>query len=153
MPPYRTVDRMGMARRLARDPRDPWSDVERGGEFAERSVIGYGERLRPDILRDIGTTIGDINAAGGLRSGAVSAHLGDISEKYGAMVGAYGKEATLAGGSLGARVREQRFAEDEARRRRKRGIFKALGGVLGAGVGALAGGIGAAAGAKIGSKL
>src|SRR5437763_10169429 len=135
-------------------PNDPFSYVPEAQDLMRESVQGYGEQLQPAILKDLGSTLGGLNAAGALRSGGTTVALGDIASKYGAMVGAYAKEATGAGVAAGLEARRQKFAENEAKARRKAGLLKAIGSVLGAGVGFLAAGPpGAVAGAKAGGSV
>ena len=123
---------------------DPYSDVERAQELLREGVTGYGEQLRPGLLREIGTTLGGLNEIGALRSGAVPVELGNISERYGQQVGAYAKQATMGGVEFGLQARRQRFEEQEAKRRRKAGLLKSIGSVIGAGIGFIPG-IGGAA--------
>lgn len=133
---------------------DPFSYVPEAQDLLRESVTGFGEQLQPAILKDIGSTLGGLNEIGGLRSGGTKVALQDIAGKYGAMVGAYAKEATGAGLSAGLEARRQKFAEDQARAARRAGLMKAIGSVLGAGVGFFAAGPGgAAAGAKAGSSI
>lgn len=135
-------------------PDDPFSYVPEAQDLMRESVQGYGEQLQPAILKDIGTTLGGLNEAGALRSGGATVALGDVASKYGAMIGAYAKEATGAGVSAGLEARKQKFAENQAKAARKAGLLKAIGSVLGAGVGFLAAGPpGAVAGAKVGGDV
>jgi hypothetical protein len=109
-------------------------------DYAREGVEGYGETLRPGLLRDIGTTLGGLNEIGALRSGAVPVHLAEIGERYGAQVGAYGKMAASDAVRTGLEANRLRFEQDEAKRRRKAGLLSAIGNVLGAGLGFLAAG-------------
>jgi hypothetical protein len=132
---------------------DVWSDVGTAQGYLERGVQGYGESLRPQLLQDVGSTLGGLNAIGGLRSGGVPVALGDISGKYGAQIGAYAKQASAEGVQAGLEAHRQRFEEAEAKRRRKAALLGAIGSVLGAGIGFAAGGpLGAGIGSKLGSK-
>jgi hypothetical protein len=136
------------------DKNDPFSYVPEAQDFLTSSVQGYGEALKPEILGEIGRTLGNFNEIGGLRSGGVPVALGDVAGKYGAMIGAYAKQASAAGLGAGLEARRQKFTEDEARRKRKSGLLKAIGGVLGAGIGFFAGGpAGAAAGFGAGESF
>jgi hypothetical protein len=141
-------------------PVDPYADVRRSQSLAREGVIGFGETLRPEILREIGTTLGGLQGIGALRSGATTTALKDISERYGGMVGSYAKQATLSAmgtgleaGRLRVGQREQRFREEEAERRRKRSLWSAIGSVLGAGVGFVAGPAGAEVGRRLGERI
>ena len=136
-----------------RDRDDPYQDVPQAQAYLRESVSGFGEQLRPGLLREIGNTLGSLNEIGALRSGAVPVHLGEISERYGQQVGAYAKQATQYGLGAGLEAGRMRFEREEARRRRKAGLLKSIGSVLGAGIGFFASGMnpaGAAAGATIG---
>jgi hypothetical protein len=130
----------------------PFSDVPEAQDYLRESVQGYGEQLQPAILKDIGTTLGSLNEAGGLRSGGVTVALGDVGQKYASMIGAYAKQASGAGLEAGLEARKQRFAEEEARRARKHSLLKAIGSVLGAGVGFIAAGPARAAATTIGEQ-
>lgn len=133
---------------------DPYADTQQAMDFAKQGVEGYGETLRPNLLRDIGTTLGGLNEIGALRSGAVPVELENISERYGAQVGAYGKMAASEAVRTGLEANRLRFEREEARRRRKGGLLRAIGTVLGAGIGFLASGgnpAGAVAGAGVGA--
>lgn len=133
---------------------DPFADVPAAQDYLREGVQGFGDALQPSILRDIGTTLGNMNAIGGLRSGATKVALADVAGKYGAQVGAYAKQATAGGLEAGLAARRQSFQEDQAKRARKAALLKAVGSVLGAGVGFLAAGPpGAAAGSAAGGKF
>lgn len=132
---------------------DPFSYVPEAQDLARQGVEGYGESLQPAILRDVGTALGGLNSIGALRSGGATVALGDISSKYGAMIGAYSKMAAGEATAAGLAARRQKFEEDQARQARKAGLLKAIGSVLGAGIGFLAAGpAGAAAGASVASR-
>jgi hypothetical protein len=78
--------------------------------------------------------------------------LNDISTNYAQQIGAYAKQATRENIGLGLETARLQHERSEAKRRRKGGLLKAIGGVLGAGVGFLVGGPpGAVAGAGVGS--
>jgi hypothetical protein len=117
-----------------RDTEDPFGDVGTAQDYLREGVRGYGESLKPAILQDIGSTLGDLNSIGGLRSGGASVALGDLGTKYGAQIGAYAARATEHGLDAGLEAHRQRFAEAEAKRRRKAALLGAIGSVLGAGV-------------------
>lgn len=135
---------------------DPFSYVPEAQDYLREGVQGYGQMLQPQVLKDVGSALGSLNDIGALRSGGTKVALEDISSKYGAMVGAYAKQATEAGVGYGLEARKERFAEDEAKRRRKAGLLKAIGAVLGAGIGFIASGgnpAGLVAGGKIGGAI
>lgn len=117
-----------------------FSDVPEAQQYLREGVEGYGEMLKPELMRQVGTALGGLNEIGGLRSGGTTVALGEIGERYGAQVGAYAKQATEAGVGYGLEARKQRFAESEARRRRRSGLLRAIGATLGAAVGFFAGG-------------
>ena len=140
------------ARYVPRGRDDPYGDVGQAQDFLREGVEGYGEQLRPHLMREIGTALGGLNEIGALRSGGTTVALNDITTNYAQQIGAYAKQASgqaLGYGLEAGRIRNER---EEARRKRKGGLLKAIGGVLGAGIGFIAGGpAGAVAGAKIGS--
>lgn len=132
----------------------PFSYVPEAQRYLREGVEGFGQQLRPGLLRDIGTTLGGLNQIGALRSGAVPVALGDIAERYGNQVGAFAKQATMGGLESGLSARRQAFAEEEAKRRRKAALLGSIGKVLGAGIGFFAAGPGgAAAGWNAGDAL
>jgi hypothetical protein len=132
--------------------------VQAAQDYARQGVEGYGETLRPGLMREIGTALGGLNSIGALRSGGPTQALSDISTDYTAQIGSYAKMAAGEATNTGleaSRMREQRRQyEDEARRRRRAGLFGAIGTALGAGIGfALGGPPGAVAGAKAGGSF
>ena len=136
------------------NPRSQFSEVPEAQDYLLEGVQGFGEQLKPEFLREIGSTLGGLNEIGGLRSGGVPVALGDVAGKYAAQIGAFAKQATQYGLGAGLEARRQRFTEDEAKRRRKAGLLKAIGSVLGAGIGFFAAGpAGAAAGFKAGGAV
>lgn len=136
--------------RRAPNRNSPFSYVPEAQDYLRESVQGYGEQLQPEILKDIGSTLGGLNEIGGLRGGGATVALGDISQKYASMIGSYAKQATGAGLEAGLAARRQKFDEAEAKRKRRGALMKAIGSVLGAGIGFLAAG---PAGAGVGAKL
>jgi hypothetical protein len=132
---------------------DPYQDVERAQQLSMEGVEGYGEALKPHLLREIGTALGGLNEIGALRSGGANVALSDISTNYAQQIGAYAKQAS--GNALGYGLEAQRIRQERQRQKdaKKGGLLKAIGGVLGAGVGFLVGGpAGAVAGASIGGS-
>lgn len=143
-----------VAPRRAPGPNSPYSEVPAAQDLLRESVQGYGETLQPQVLKDVGTALGGLNDIGALRSGGAKVALEDISTKYGAMVGAYAKQATGEGLTAGLEARKQKFAESQAKAARKAGLLKAIGSVLGAGIGFIAAGPpGAVKGAAIGGHV
>lgn len=131
---------------------DPYSQVKRAQDLGREGVIGYGEAAKPGLLREIGTALGGLNSIGALRSGGANVALGDIATNYSQMIGSFAKQAAGEATGYGLQAEQIRLARDEAKRQRKAGLLKAIGGVLGAGIGFLAGGpAGAAAGYGAGS--
>lgn len=114
---------------------DPYGDVPQAQEFAREGVEGYGEMLKPELMRQIGTTLGGLNEIGALRSGAVPVHLAEVGESYGNQVGAYAKMATGEAIGHGLEAGRQRFAREEARRRRQGALLRSIGMALGSAVG------------------
>lgn len=122
-------------------PKKPSGQFDQVGEaqdYLREGVIGYGEMLKPELLRQIGTTLGGLNDIGGLRSGGTKVALEDIATDYGNQVGAYAKMASSSGLDAGLRAHEQKFREDEAARRRRGGLLRAIGSALGMGLGFIA---------------
>jgi len=119
---------------------DPFSYVPEAQDLAREGVIGYGETLQPQILKDIGTALGGLNSIGALRSGGSTVALNDITTKYAGMVGAYAKQAAGEATQAGLEARRLKLAESQARAARKAGLLKAIGSVLGAGIGFAASG-------------
>jgi hypothetical protein len=141
-------------RRRNPGPNSPFSYVPEAQDYLREGVQGFGDTLQPQILKEIGSTLGGLNEIGGLRSGGTTVALGDITQKYADIIGAHARQATQYGLEAGLGARRQKFQEDEAKRARKHGLLKAIGSVLGAGVGFIAAGpAGAAAGAKIGGSV
>lgn len=119
---------------------NPLRYVPQAQGLAQKGVEGFGESLKPGLMQQIGTTLGNLNSTGSLRSGAVPVELGDIASKYGAQVGAYGKMA--AGESLGAGLgaSEQDLQRQHMDQQRKASLLGAIGGLLGTGLGFIPGG-------------
>lgn len=134
---------------------DPYSEVGGASDYLMQGVEGYGETLKPHLLREIGTALGGLNSIGALRSGGSKVALQDISTDYAQQIGAYAKQASGDALGYGLEARRLRDQDDERRRARKASVLKAVGGLLGAGVGFFVGGgpAGAVAGAKIGSGV
>lgn len=129
------------------DGGDPFGDIKTAQGLAQQSVTGYGNSLQPQLRRTIGTTLGGLNAIGGLRSGAVPQALNDISTDYGNQIGAYADQATLSAMNTGLGANQakqsyamQQFYQDQIRRQQQGGVLSAIGGVLGAGIGFAVGG-------------
>jgi hypothetical protein len=136
----------------AKKPYHPLDEVSRVQDLSREGVEGYGEQLRPHLMREIGNALGGLNEIGALRSGGTTVALNDISTNYAQQIGAYAKQATRENIGYGLETARLQHERSEAKRRRKGGLLKAIGGVLGAGVGFLVGGPpGAVAGAGVGS--
>lgn len=134
-------------------PYDPYAQVSKAKDLAREGVEGYGEALKPQLMREIGNALGSLNSIGALRSGGANVALNDIGVNYASQIGAYAKQAAGEAVGHGLEAQQMTDAEAERRRQRKSGLLRAIGGVLGAGIGFLASGfnpVGAAAGGKIG---
>jgi len=114
---------------------DPLGYVPQAQKLAQTGVEGYGQSLLPGLKKQIGTTLGDLNSVGALRSGAVPVALGDIADRYGQQIGAYSKMA--AGESIGAGLgaSEQELMKQQMDQRNKSSLLGAIGGALGSGLG------------------
>ena len=138
---------------------DPLRDVKRTQDFAREGVKSFGESLNRPLLKSIGDALGGLNEIGALRSGGTKVAFDDITERFGAITGRFASEATLGAIGQGLEAGRSRtsaaalqFEKDEARRKRKSGLFKAIGGIVGAGIGFATGGpAGAVAGGQAGS--
>jgi hypothetical protein len=118
----------------------PLEEVERVQDLSREGVEGYGEQLRPHLLREIGTALGGLNEIGALRSGGTTVALNDITTNYAQQIGAFAKQATRENIGLGLDTARLQHERSQAKRQRKAGLLKAIGGVLGAGIGFLVGG-------------
>src|ERR1700740_2625802 len=78
----------------------PLRYVPQAQDLAAKGVQGYGASLLPGLQKQIGDTLGGLNSAGALRSGAVPVALDDASRAYAGQVGNYAKMAS--GEALGA---------------------------------------------------
>ncbi len=144
-----------------RAPFDPLADVSRTQDFIREGVIANAELLRPELLSQIGDTLGGLNEIGALRSGGTKVALDDISRNFTTQIGNIASRATLQGvgqgiqaGGLRLQDRDLRFREQEAKNQRKASLLGAIASVVGAGVGFAVGGpAGAAVGAKVGGKV
>lgn len=116
-------------------PGSQFDQVGEAQQYAREGVIGYGETLKPELLRQIGTTLGGLNDIGGLRGGGTKVALEDISTDYGNQVGAYAKMASGQALDAGLRAHEQKFREAEAARARRGMLMRAIGSALGMGLG------------------
>lgn len=110
---------------------NPLGYVPAAQKLAQVGVQGAGEAAAPYLTRQIGTTLGNLNSTGALRSGAVPTALGDIATDYGKEIGAYGKMA--AGESLGAGLaaNEQDLMKQQMDQQRKSSLLGAIGSGLG----------------------
>ena len=140
---------------------DPLRDVPRTQRLAREGVTAFGESLNRPLLQSIGTALGGLNEIGALRSGGTQVAFQDIAQQFGDITGRFASQATLGAIGQGLEAGRSRtsaealeFQKAEARRRRQSGLFKAIGGVVGAGIGFATGGPpGAVAGARAGSRL
>ena len=133
---------------------DPFADVPEAQRHVREGVLANAELLRPELLSQIGDTLGGLNSIGALRSGGTKVALDDVSRDFTDRIGSIASASTLnavnaglEGGRQRLTARDLRFREDEAKRARKSALLGAIGKVLGAGVGfAIGGPPGAAAG-------
>ena len=137
---------------------DVFGEVPEAQQYLREGTLAYGQSLQPAILKEIGSTLGGLNAIGGLRSGGVPVALGEIGQKYADIIGQHAAQSTERGLEYGLEAHKQRFVEAEAKRRRKAALLHAIGSVLGAGIGFAAGGpkgavVGGQAGGALGSGL
>ena len=145
---------------MARTYVDPYRDVYTAQNLAREGVQAFGEQLRPELLREIGATLGGLNEIGALRSGGTQVALRDLTQTYADRIGAAARGATLdamglglSAGQLRLDQRRQQFAEEEAERQRRGALRRAVGSVLGAGVGFVAGPALGAVGSKLGERI
>ncbi len=124
---------------------DPFRDVSRAQDFTREGVIASGELLRPELLTQIGDTLGGLNSIGALRSSGTKVALEGISRDFTDRIGNIASRATLgaldtgvSAGGLRLQNRGLNFQEEEAKRRRKSALLSAIGSVVGAGIGFLA---------------
>ena len=137
---------------------DPFRDVGRAQDFTREGVIASGELLRPELLSRIGDTLGGLNEIGALRSGGTKVALEGINREFTDRFGQIASRATLgalntgvSAGGLRLQSRGLDFQEEEAKRKRKAALLRAIGSVVGAGIGFAVGGPpGAAVGASVG---
>ena len=125
---------------------DPLRDVGRAQDFTREGVIASGELLRPELLKQIGDTLGGLNSIGALRSGGTKVALDDISRDFTDRFGQIASRATLGAlntgvGASGLRLQSRGldFQEEEAKRRRKSALLGAIGSIVGAGIGFIPG--------------
>jgi hypothetical protein len=132
----------------ARQGYDPFRDTRRAQDFAREGVQAFGEQLRPELMREIGSTIGGLNEIGALRSGGTAIAMDDLTRTFADRIGTFASTATLGAMGHGMEAGRQRlanrdlnFREAEGRRNRRAALLRSIGSVLGAGIGfAVAGG-------------
>lgn len=135
-------------------PYDPFGYVKPAQDAAREGVVGYGEAALPALRREIGNALGGLNSIGALRSGGADVALNDIAVSYADQIGAYAKQAAGEATGYGLQARQLKDAENRYRDSKKASLFKAIGGVLGAGIGFAVGGpAGAAVGSKAGTQF
>lgn len=109
---------------------DPFRDVPRAQELTREGVIASGELLRPEILGRIGDTLSGLNSIGALRSGGTTVALRDLNRDFTDRIGNIASRATLGAVDSGLSAGRLRFQNDEAKRRRRSGLFSAIGKTL-----------------------
>ncbi len=127
-------------RARGRERRDPFRDVPRAQELTREGIIASAELLRPELLEQIGTTLGGLQGIGALRSGQANVQLEKISRGFTRDIGAIASQATIGAVGAGLQARQIRGQEREARKQRKAALFGQIAGVIGAGVGFATGG-------------
>ncbi len=110
---------------------DPLSQVPKAQNLAATGVQGYGASLLPGLRQQIGTTLGNLNSAGALRSGAVPVALNDASNAYGQQVGNYAKMASGEALGAGLAANEQSLMKEQMDNERKTSLLGAVGQALG----------------------
>lgn len=142
---------------------DPFADIERAQDFTREGVMASAELLRPELMQQIGDTLGGLNSIGALRSGGTKVALDDINRQFTDRIGSIASAATLNAGSIGLGAGDLRLGRErldvereQIKAKRRSALLGAIGSVVGAGLGfALSGGnpIGAIGGAKAGGAL
>jgi hypothetical protein len=140
---------------------DPFADVDEAQRRTREGVIANAELMRPELMSQIGDTLGGLNSIGALRSGGTKVALDDINRQFTDRIGLISRAATqdalgtgLGAGQLRLGERRQQFEESEARRKRRASLLGSIGSVVGAGIGFLVGGPpGAAVGGTVGGKV
>lgn len=132
----------GSGKAISGDEFDPLRDVRRAQGLTREGVIASGELLRPELLQQIGDTLGGLNSIGALRSGGTKVALEGISRQFTDRMGNIASRATLGAlgtgigaGGLRLQDRDLLFREEESKRRRKSALLGAIGSVVGAGIG------------------
>lgn len=104
------------------------------------AVGAYGRIAGEDVRRQIGETLGGLNAIGGLRSGATQVAVDQAMEGYGRRIGDYASMTARDAYGMAQeeydREQERAFRErqyqDARRAAKRRGIGGLVGGILGA---------------------
>lgn len=121
---------------------DPFRYVSEAQQYAEQGVQAYGDLIRPELMGQIGDTLGGLNSIGALRSGGTQVALNDLTQTYADRIGTFAQGASL--NAIGAGLQaygapEQRKAVTEQTKSTKlarRGdVLRGLGQVLGTGIG------------------
>lgn len=110
---------------------NPLRYVPQAQSLAATGVQGYGASLLPGLQRQIGDTLGGLNSAGALRSGAVPVALNDASRQYGSMVGNYAKMASGEALGTGLGASEEDLMQQEIANQRRSSLLGAIGQGLG----------------------
>lgn len=139
---------------------DPYRDVGEAQRRTRESVVAQGELLRPQLMQQIGDTLGGLNSIGGLRSGGTKVAMDDISRQYTDRFGQIASAATygaigqgLQAGQLRQGNRAMNQEDERIKSNRRSALLGAIGSVVGAGIGFAVGGPpGAIAGATVGKK-
>lgn len=116
---------------------NPLQYVPAAQKAAATGVQGYGASLQPQMLRQIGTTLGGLNSIGALRSGAVPVAMNDVAQQYGSAVGNYAKMASGEALGAGLAANEQDLMKQQLDQQRKSSLLGAIGSGLGFAAGKL----------------
>lgn len=150
------------------DPGSVGRNVEEFQGYAREGVEASARLMRPEMMRDIGTTLGGLNSIGALRSGGTTVALRDLDQRFTDRVADHASRSTMDAIDRGTSTafgtfdrqrgvyeadREHARQEQARKDAKKASWMSALGSVLGAGAGFLVGGpAGAALGAGVVKK-
>lgn len=112
-------------------------------DAAREGVSAMGQQSAGDFRKAIGGYLGNLNAIGGLRSGAAQSGADEIMDTYSRNFANAASRATLDAIGIGHSAAESQWGRENAKADRKQaskaGKWGAVGTLLGAGVGLLGG--------------